>query len=40
MRIVVQPGGAITEKMTLDMNVTDLVADLRWVDTTIHMTMA
>merc|ERR1719402_1683340 len=29
LRIVVQPGGAITEKMTLDMNVTDLVADLR-----------
>ena len=28
-RIVVQPGGAISEKITLDMKSSDLVADLR-----------
>ena len=29
LRIVVQPGGAITEKVTFDLHSTDLVADLR-----------
>ena len=29
LRIVVQPGGVVTEKVTLDMHAVDLVADLR-----------